>query len=216
MKPSKVHTCVLQEKIAMKKAEPSAAKKCKCSKYVSYEEADKEVKQGAALWVVVSRERGTQDVPCPLCKGDKEFVNCDRCKGRGEVSIAREWDKYNGDIVLVSHRTKSNRISTSKAPTIEEEHIIRAVDHWWGRSDKASQAAADRIEEYNELTQKSLQSFGAALKSSNPEKAVAGRPEPENRRKGHAPGTITFKDGTKNKNWWWEVEGRDFDYGRAV
>jgi hypothetical protein len=214
MKPSKVHTCVLQEKIAMKKAEPSAAKKCKCSKYVSYEEADKEVKQGAALWVVVSRERGTQDVSCPLCRGDKEFINCDRCKGKGEVAVAREWDKYNGDIVLISHRTKSNRISTSKAPTIEEEHIIRAVDHWWGRDDKASQAAAARIEEYNELTQISLGALGAEITKGK--LTFRGRKEPLNTAVGYAPGTITFKDGTKNKSWRWEIDGRDFDYGRSV
>lgn len=218
MKPSKIHTCVFQEQVAMGKQEPNAEKKCRCRQLIEYKAADERVKIGEALWVVSKRERGSQKKTCRLCHAEGDFRNCDLCKGTGETDVAVVWDTFNGDIVLINHRTKTNRISTPKVPTIESEHIERAVT-FKGENDKIANEASERIEEYGRMIQWNLQSLGAELQikeANGTEITLPGKSEPENKRVVHPPGSITFKDGTKNKMWYWEVEGRDFDYGRTI
>src|SRR5882672_5344814 len=136
MKPSKVHTCVFQEQVAMDKKEPNVAKKCKCQQVIEYKEANDRVKWGEALWVVTKRERGAEERICTHCHGD-DPRSCDKCKGTGKINVGVVWDTYNGDIVLVNHRTKTNRISTPKVPTIESEHILRFVV-FEGENDKVA------------------------------------------------------------------------------
>lgn len=81
--------------------------------------------------------------------------------------------------------------------------------------------AAQRIEEYGQMSQEVLAGLGAELKTIDPatwkiEIVKEGKLEPANTRIAHPPGSITFKDGTTNKSWWWEEDGRDVDYGRAM
>jgi hypothetical protein len=195
MKPSKVHTCVFQEQVAMGKQEPNVAKKCRCQQVIEYKDANDRVKWGEALWVVNKRERGTEERPCNHCHGDDSRA-CDKCKGTGKINVAVVWDTYNGDIVLVNHRTKSNRISTPKTPTIEEEHILRFVV-FEGEDDKIAKEAKERIEEYGRMIQWSLQQLGAQLRDTKTnEIVIEGRPEPANNKK--------------------TGEGRDYDWGRAI
>ncbi len=143
MKKSRVHSCITQEMVAMQKIEPRRTK-CKCKKEVDYKEADGMVKRGEALWFVVARERGFQETSCRLCNGREPSSTCDICKGTGLMKNAAVWDTYTTDIVLVNHRTKSNRVSTPKTPTIEEEHIERAYI-------EGNKEAKERIEEYGML-----------------------------------------------------------------
>lgn len=230
MAQSRVHSCTFQELVAMGKMEPRASKKCNCRKLVDYAEANEMVKFGEALWVVVERERGGQETSCKLCQGFEPSPNCEVCKGTGRMTIPVSWDTYNTDIVMVNHRTKSARFSTPRVPTIESKHIIRAYV-------EGNAAAAQRIEEFNQLTQEQAHEYGASLSVRITRKRVgqlykvgdteyltaldmrevrSGLPEPPNSSKGFPPGTITFKDGTKNKTWYWKQDGRDVDFGRAI
>jgi hypothetical protein len=216
MKPSKVHTCVFQEQVAMGKQEPNIAKKCRCQQLIDYKAANERVKLGEALWVVTKRERGEREEICSHCAGMNDSRSCDRCKGTGKVQLVAIFDEYNNDIVLVNHRTSTNRISTPKTPTIESEHILRFVT-FDGENDRVAKEAKERVEEYGRMIQWSLQHLGAELLDfKTKDVLIEGRPEPPNRRVAHAPGTITFKDGSKNKSWYWEIDGRDNDYGRTV
>lgn len=86
-----------------------------------------------------------------------------------------------------------------------------------------SRAAAARINEYGGLIQDQLHAIGAELKKKivkgfqvQYETVEIGNPEPGEKRVVHPPGSITFADGSKNKSWWWEIEGRETDYGRAI
>ena len=195
MKPSKVHVCVFQEQTAMGKQEPNLAKKCRCQQLIEYKEANDRVKWGEALWVVTKRERGTEERPCDHCHGDDSRA-CDKCKGTGKINIAVVWDTYNGDIVLVNHRTKTNRISTPKVPTIESEHILRFVT-FKGENDKVAKEAKERVEEYGRMIQWSLQELGAELRDGKTKEIlIAGKSEPANNKK--------------------TGEGRDEDWGRAI
>lgn len=215
MKPSKVHTCVFQENVAMGKKEPNITRKCRCQQVIEYKEANERVSLGEALWVVSGRERGMEARVCDHCNAD-DSRGCDKCKGTGSINVAVVWDAYNGDIVLINHRTKTNRISTPKVPTIESEHILRFVV-FDGEKDKVAKEAKERVEEYGRMIQWNLQERGAELRdASNGELLIEGTKEPENKRVNYPPGTITFRDGSKNKSWYWEVKGRDNDYGRTV
>jgi hypothetical protein len=214
MKPSKVHTCVFQEQVAMGKKEP-IVKKCRCKQVINYEEANDRVKRGEALWVVTKRERGAEERICTHCHGVDPRA-CDRCKGTGKINVAVVWDDYNGDIAMINHRTKSNRISTPKTPTIESEHILRFVV-FEGEADKTAKEAKERIEEYGRMIQWSLQELGAELRAAKTgEILIEGRPEPANFRKTYKPGELTFRDGSKNTQPWTVTEGRDYDYGRTT
>jgi len=210
MRQSKVHSCIEQEMVAMGKLEPLKKKKCRCRKLVEYAVANEMVKFGEAMWFVVSRERGMQTVTCPLCGPTDISKSCDVCKGTGVTEVPAVWDTYTEDIVLINHRTKTNKVSTPRVATIESEHIERAyVD--------GVKEAAERIEEYGQLIQWTLQEMGAEMRDSKTNEVVLeGRPEPLNIRVSYPPGTITFKDGSKNKSWYWTVDGPDFDYGRAL
>ena len=194
----------------MGKLEPLKKKKCRCRKLVEYAVANEMVKFGEAMWIVVSRERGMQTVTCPLCGPTDISKSCDVCKGTGVTEVPAVWDTYTEDIVLINHRTKTNKVSTPRVATIESEHIERAyVD--------GVKEAAERIEEYGQLIQWTLQEMGAEMRDSKTKEVVLeGRPEPLNVRVSYPPGTITFKDGSKNKSWYWTVDGPDFDYGRAL
>ena len=77
--------------------------------------------------------------------------------------------------------------------------------------------AQARIEEYGQLIQWTLQELGAEMRDTKTKEVILeGKPEPYNLRMSYPPGTLTFSDGSKNKSWYWTVEGRDLDYGRPV
>lgn len=134
-------------------------------------------------------------------------------------------------------------IKTPRTPTIESKHILRAyvpdnikdmvaaVDRvhsgvWDNENDNGSSnaplmyvrertspamraQAAQRIEDYGEMIIEARAYIGPKL-------AAAITPEPKDGWTSYPPGSITFKDGTTNKSWYWTVEGRDLDYGRTV
>lgn len=199
--------------------EEPPAKKCTCRKFIPYRKADELVKNGVAAWAVVKRERGTQEVTCPLCSGNPEVKNCAQCGGSGKIIKAVVWDTYNYDIVFVSEasvdpKEKKYRpalaLKTPRVATIEEEHIFRAYV-------EDLREAAERIEEYGYLIQWNLQERGAEMRDRETgEQFFPGIPEPENTVVSYPPGSITFKDGSTNKSWHWTVEGRNRDWGRAI
>ena len=221
MAQSKVHHCYEQEMVAMGKLEPRKPK-CRCRKMVDYKAANEMVQVGEAMWFVVSRERGMQMVTCPMCGKNEPSKSCDVCKGTGVTSVPVVWDTYTNDIVLITHRTKTNKISTPRVATIESEHIERAYGgsltetrprQWVGDGREARM----RIEEYGQLTQWVLQEFGAEIHEFRTKQVlIEGRPEPRNEVKSYPPGAIIFKDGSKNKSWWHTVDGEDLDKGRAI
>jgi hypothetical protein len=245
MAQSKVHACHIQQQVVLGKMEPSKSK-CTCRKFVDYAEANDMVKCGEALWFVVARERGVQEKACRLCSGlDQASATCDLCKGTGKMEVAVAWETYNEDIVELPHESKSKRpiVSTPRVPTIEKGHIVRAyasgytidaektidfeeiynvaltkaepgkLREWRGEGEEAR----ERIEEYGQMIQGSLQESGASLRDAKTkETLVKGNPEPENVCRSYPPGTLTFKDGSKNKSWYWTAEGRRYDYGRSL
>jgi hypothetical protein len=126
------------------------------------------------------------------------------------TEVPAVWDTYDDNIVLINHRTKTNKVSTPRVATIESEHIERAyVD--------GVKEAAERIEEYGQLIQWVLQEKGAEMKDSKTKQIIIkGKPEPLNVRVTYPPGTIIFKDGSTNRSWYSTVDGPDFDFGRAL
>lgn len=220
MKTVRVHRgCIGQAKVVAQEAEPPAPP-CRCKKMISYEEANYKVSIGEAKWVVTSRERGTHIVLCRICArltDDKEKAHCDLCKGEGRITVPWVWDRpTDKEIVLTGRGGKGFKQKTPRVATIEEEHITYAY------VDKDKEAL-ERIKEYANMEQWLFRDKGAAIlvnitgKAAKEERVIHnGLSEPPNKRIAHPPGTITFKDGTKNTQWWWETEGRDFDYGRAI
>jgi hypothetical protein len=103
------------------------------------------VKWGEAMWVVVERTWRLYTKVCSLCGGDEKLIKaCIFCNATGKENKKIYDEKYNNDIVLIKHRTKSNRPSTPRVPTIESEHIERAYV-------ECNKEAAERIEEYGLL-----------------------------------------------------------------
>lgn len=228
MRKVKMHSgCMGQELVAKRLAEPPAPP-CKCKKMVDYIYANELVKRGEASWAVTGVKAVDVEVDCPTCAKKTEaekktLVVCGDCKGKGKITASREILGYNNDIVLLSSvsvdpKNKKYRWNTrSKTPrvaTIEAKHIDRAY------VDKLAYAV-QRIEEYRTMIQEDLGAFGAQLLEIDPATrkinvVKPGNPEPANKRVAHPPGTITFKDGSTNKSWWWEEQGRDVDYGRTA
>ncbi|HXQ37222.1 MAG TPA: hypothetical protein VN843_24645 [Anaerolineales bacterium] len=224
----KMHSgCMGQELVAKRLAEPPAPP-CRCKKMVDYAYANELVKRNEASWVITSVKAVEAEVDCSLCSKKTEvekktLIVCGECGGTGKVKEPREIKSYNDDIVLLSSvsvdpKNKkyrwNTRAKTPRVPTIEKKHIIRAyIDNL--------KYAAQRIEEYRTMIQEELGEFGAELKAINSETQKTeivkpGNPEPTDRRIAYPPGSITFSDGTTNKSWWWELEGRGVDYGRAM
>lgn len=219
--------CKGQEDVAIGVLTPPAPP-CRCKKQIDFSKANELVKTGQASWVIVSKTPIDVEVTCSFCASmtDVEKKTCSQCRGKGKVTESREIPKYNEDIVLLSSvsvdpKNKkyrwNTRAKTPRVPTIEEKHITRAYV-------KGLDYAAQRIEEYRRMIQESLARFGpqnrcvlgAQLKNWEGKIVEPGLPEPQNVRVSYPPGSITFKDGTKNKSWWWKIEGRGNDYGRTV
>ncbi len=212
--------CIKQEMVATGELAPPAGK-CHCKKMVDYAYANELIKTGAAKWVVVKRTPVDVIEDCPFCVGmtDAEKKTCTLCSGSGKVSVLREIEVYNNDVVLMSSLSidvknkkyrRNTRAKTPRVATIEKKHIIRAfVDDL--------KYASDRIEEYESMIQEQLGEFGAELRDSKTGQIVKlANPEPEDEAKGYPPGSITFSDGSTNKAWWWKTEGRRYDWGRVI
>jgi hypothetical protein len=212
--------CYDQERVAKGELEPPAPK-CQCKKLIDYAKANELVRHGDAMWVVTKRTRVDVEVDCTMCSvmSDTEKKTCAGCKGTGKIQERRAIDSYNNDIVLTSQRASDPRDrsekyytqpQTPRVPTIEEEHIVFAYVEEW-------KDALQRIKEYASMIQWALQEYGAEVRDEESgEILMEGRPEPKDKRIAHPPGSITFKDGSTNKSWWWEVEGRKNDYGRSI
>lgn len=205
MKISLVHSCLLQEMIAMGKMEPRK-KACRCRQFVPYKEADEMVKRGEAMWHVVGRERGMQKEECPLCD-EKTQASCLKCGGTGQQDVMREWDTYSTDIVMINHRTKTNTVSTPRVPTIESKHIIRAY------ADENLQAQ-ERIDEYGLLTLDARVHPGPAKCTH---RKTNDRGEPIFCTRCQLPeGTKANAIGVEPEDNPEKGEGRNYDYGRAI
>jgi hypothetical protein len=212
MRLSKVHDCVSQEMVAQGLEEPPA-KKCRCRRKIEYKQADQMVKKGEARWVVVGRERGTQDQICTICGGDATIKNCANCGGKGKIVVAAVWETYNYDIVLVAQASfdlkekkyrPARAMKTPRVATIESEHIERAYV-------EGVPEAAARIEEYGMLIVKEqLRQLAVGL--SNEEFDAAWREYEDGKCNSPLPVPIRFEPENNLKT----GEGRDCDYGRAV
>lgn len=198
MNISKVHSCQQQELVALGKAEPPA-KFCRCRKTMDYQEADELVKCGEALWVVVARERGKESVRCDMCNGSTEVKNCAKCNGTKMVEVARTWDTYKYDIVLVRHRSKN--VSTPKVPTIESEHIEYAYVN-------QDPKAAARIEEYGLLTLEA-RAYPGPSRCTHRKEFKCTRCEVPTGTKVYA---ISVEPADNPET----GEGRNYDFGRAI
>jgi len=220
--------CIGQENVAMGFDAPPAAK-CRCKKLVDYAYANELIKTNQAKWVVVERKPVEVIGDCSFCAAmtDVEKKTCASCAGSGKVKVLIDSgplaEKYNHDIVLMSQMSKdeknkkyrrNTRAKTPRVATIEMKHITRAfVDEL--------KYAVERIKEYEAMIQEDLVEFGAALREGikdgkKGKTVVQGHPEPRDEVKSYPPGAITFSDGSTNKSWYWKVEGRRHDYGRAL
>ena len=250
MSECRVHSCVFQQRVVDKKTQPDPLRHCKCREVVSQIEADQRVKCGEAKPLVVARERKEQYKPCKICDGGDSKSSCLFCERTGKMLVVEINEVFGRDIVSVAHRTKTNRVSTPRVPTIEAKHILRAYVSNEARSAVAAaqrtrgedeldldlaftplgnvspeqmEQAQKRIEEYGKEIQWQLHGIGAAVAIRITDKANInqrvihpGKFEPEEKRLVYPPGTIVFKDGSKNKTWWYVMEGRGADYGRAI
>lgn len=221
----KVHQgCIGQEMVATGESAPPAPK-CRCKKLVDYTYANELIKTNQAKWVVVKRTPVEVVEDCSFCEvmTDVEKKSCALCAGSGKVKGLREIETYNNDIVLMSQMSvdvknkkyrRNTRAKTPRVATIEKKHIIRAfVDDL--------KYAVERIKEYEAMIQEELVEFGAELREGMKDgkkgkTVVPGHPEPQSKVNSYPPGSITFSDGSKNKSWYWEIEGRRHDYGRAI
>jgi len=221
MKKVKMHSgCKGQEDVAIGVIEPPAPF-CRCKKLIDYTRANELVKTGQASWVIVSKKPVDVEVECPFCESmtDTEKKTCAECGGKGKITERKEIPSYNNDIVLLSSVSAdpknkkyrwNTRMKTPRVATIEAKHINRAY------IDKLLYAE-QRIEEYRTMIQEELGSFGAELRNSKTGEIVKeGTPEPEDKVTVYPPGSITFKDGSKNRLRWSVEQGRRYDYGRAI
>lgn len=214
MKDSKVHHCISQEMVSQGLEEPPA-RKCNCRKFIPYKIADEMVKKGEARWVVIARERGTQEEVCTLCNGNTEIKNCASCAGTGKHTVAAVWDTYKHDIVLVSQasvdiKEKKYRpalaMKTPRVATIESEHIERAYV-------EGVPEAAARIEEYGMLIVKEqLRQLAVGLTREEFNAAWAEYEAADYRTQGYPPVPIRLEPSDNAER----GEGREYDYGRAV
>jgi hypothetical protein len=187
---SKIHSCHGQEAVVLQEQEPPA-EKCKCRHKIELSKATLLVKQGEAKWVVKQRVRGVREIACTLCNGDKEVVNCARCRGKGKMEETFVEDIPGTDIVYTSadpvdeeERKKRKWLApkTPRVATIESEHIERAYVY-------ENKDAQERIEEYGMLVLDARTYVGK-------NRVMVIGVEPENNPK--------------------TGEGRDYDYGRAI
>jgi hypothetical protein len=215
----KVHSgCKDQAAVSLRRAEPPASK-CRCKRMMDWDEANAMVKEGFAKWVVVSRTRGVEEVPCRMCAQMEvqERKTCGNCAGVGVVKEPRIWETFNNDIVILTNEDQGFKGKTPRVATIEAKHIGYSVLE---TGVKAKQAQ-DRIMEYANLIQLELHKYGATIYLTSgygkrQEVYLEGKHEPPNKVKSYPPGTIKFRDGSTNKSWYWDIEGRDREWGRAV
>jgi len=143
------HTCFQKE-------HPLSPVNCNCRKYIDITEADRLVAEGIGQNIVKSYKTLTVEEVCPTCAGDEKLKrSCTHCRTTGTVQVNKQLPVYGEDIIVtVSPQGKrmSNRIAqkTPRSPTIEKGHIQRSV----GELGKGSEAAIDRIDEYEMLTLK--------------------------------------------------------------
>ena len=198
------HTCFQKE-------HPLSPVNCNCRKYIDITEADRLVAEGIGQNIVKSYKTLTVEEVCPTCAGDEKLKrSCTHCRTTGTVQVNKQLPVYGEDIIVtVSPQGKrmSKRIAqkTPRSPTIEKGHIQRSV----GELGKGSEAAVDRIDEYEMLTLKermrllvnaNVLEFEAAFRTwiqdVSKEFPLPLRLEPEdNAKKG---------------------EGRSYDFGRPV
>jgi hypothetical protein len=238
MSECRVHSCIFQQRVVAKKAQPSPLRRCPCRRVVSQVEADQLVKWGEADLLVVAREKKTVSKSCKICDGGDTKTSCSFCEKTGKMLVTDINEVYGRDIVLKAHRTKTNRVSTPRVPTIEAKHILRAYVSNESRAIVAAaartvtedEADLDDTGRYSftplgyvspaqkEQAQQRIDEYGLMVLEARA-KYVSGE-EPKSKRIAHKPGTLIvgYENGNPvyNKNWWWEVEGRDADYGRAI
>lgn len=192
MSQVRVHSCVFQQRVVEQKAEPNPHRSCNCRRLATQIEADELVRWGEASRLVLARERKELEKPCDVCAGGEFKSSCTACKKTGKKAEVKINNVHGRDIVLVAHRTKTNRVSTPRVPTIEAKHILRAyvsresvktveavanlsedalddditnfvhVRLGYG-SDKEQQYAQERIEEYGRMVAMSLKELGAQV-----------------------------------------------------
>lgn len=178
----------------------------RCRGLIDWKEADQRVKWGEALWVPISREYVEIKEMCKHCQGAEVLIKtCGECAGTGKVTVKRTLNKYNGehddDIVLIAHHTKSNRVSTPRVPTIEDEHMYRAyVD--------GNREAQERIQEYGLLVLEARAFPGPRECRHRPEFKCSRCPLPKGEKE-YVIGTEPADDARTGT-------GRKYDFGRAV
>lgn len=215
MNECRVHSCVFQQGVVAQRSAPNPHRSCSCRRVASQAEADDLVRWGEATHMVLAREKKELEKPCDVCAGGDFKTSCDSCNKTGKKIEVKINNVYGQDLVLVAHRTKTNRVSTPRVPSIEEKHILRAnvskevvetvesvlyglVHVRVGYSNnKEQEYAQERIEEYGRMVAMSLNEIGAQVevritgKAEKGQRIIhSGKPEP--------------------------VGGREKDYGRAI
>jgi hypothetical protein len=143
------HTCFQRDN-------PLSPVGCRCRKYITTVEAAKLITQGSAQFVVKGYKTASIEEDCPLCAGQEKRVrSCVMCKRTGKVTVNKKMEIY-GDDIIITIGSKGKRLAnatakkTPRSPTIEQGHIERLV----GAIGNSTQAASNRIDEYEMLTLK--------------------------------------------------------------
>jgi hypothetical protein len=143
------HTCFQKE-------HPLSPVRCRCRKYVTTEIAAKLIAEGSAQYVVKRWQDVISEEQCIICNGDDKLVrSCPACFKTGRARVLRQIPVFGEDIITsVGERgkrlTNTTAKKTPRSPTIESNHILRAI----GAVGGGQHAARDRWDEYEMLTLK--------------------------------------------------------------
>jgi len=145
----RVHSCVFQQRVVAKKAQPNPLRSCSCRRVVSQAEADQLVKYGEANLLVVAREKKTVSKACKICDGGDTKTSCSFCGKTGKMLVTDISEIFGRDLVLIVHKTKTVRVSTPRVPKIEAKHILRAYTSNESRALVAEAARTSAEDEFS-------------------------------------------------------------------
>jgi hypothetical protein len=167
-----VHACFAQN---LNETKPE---KCRCRQRLSLAEATREVQNGFAEWLILTRKTVTQKEICPICLNGDAKKSCQHCTKTGEIDVTHFINTYSQDIVLVTTGSENESgattyrhvlaLKTPRVATIEKAHIERAYVH-------NNAEEQERIEAYGLQTLQTRIDAGIGDEPSDDAKTWLGR-----------------------------------------